>query len=159
MAAGRDLTWLNRALFGERTTGFWLQTKHVCDTGVSASGLALTIRGYTWLSVGLKLQACWRRCNYSGVVPSARAIKSLVQLYRPPRMYCNTLSHRLYLFRYAARVFSRLSAFCALFYVTIVRQLKLNPHARTCSARRACLKVLPVRLPSYSAFRAGQVVF
>ena len=85
--------------------------------------------------------------------------ESRPQLFRPPRKRCNTLSHLLYLCRYAARVFSRLSAFCALFYVTIVRQLQLNPHARTCSARRACLMVLPVRLTSYSAFREGQVVF
>ena len=47
--------------------------------------------------------------------------ESRVQLYRPPRKCCNTVSHRLYLYRYAARVFSRQGAFCALFYVTIVR--------------------------------------
>ena len=72
-AAGLDFTWLNHAFFGERTTGFWLQTRRVCDAGVSASGLALTIRGYAWLSTGLKQQACWRRCYCSGGVPRASA--------------------------------------------------------------------------------------
>ena len=75
-AAGREYTWLNHAAFGERTTGFWLQTRHVCDAGVSASGLALTIRGYTWLSVGLKLQACWRRSCLGGVPRTSAASRA-----------------------------------------------------------------------------------
>ena len=72
-AAGRDFTWLNRALFGERTTGFWLQTRHVFDAGVSASGLALTIRGYAWISACMKLEACWLRCCGSVGVPRTSA--------------------------------------------------------------------------------------
>ena len=54
-AAGRAFTWLNHAVFGERTTGFWLQIRYVCDASVSASGLALTIRGHTWLSAWLEV--------------------------------------------------------------------------------------------------------
>ena len=73
VAARCEFTWLNHAVFGERTTGFWLQTRHMCDVSVSASGLALTIHGYTWLSVGLKLEACWRCCYCSGGVPHSSA--------------------------------------------------------------------------------------
>ena len=60
-AACREYSWLNHALFGERTTGFWLQTRHVC---VSASSLALTIRGYTWLSASLS----WKRVGVAAIV-------------------------------------------------------------------------------------------
>ena len=63
-AAGREYSWLNHALFGEITTGFWLQTRHVC---VSASSLALTIRGYTWLSASLS----WKRVGVAAIVQVA----------------------------------------------------------------------------------------
>ena len=83
-ATGREFTWLNHAAFVERTTGFWLQTTHVCDAGVSASSLALTIREDTWLSFGLKLEARWRRCYCSGGVPRTSAVSRA----------CSSIDHR-----------------------------------------------------------------